>query len=32
VSASQLMASQVIAYIGKTGKVAPKVEGRVVLR
>ncbi len=32
VSASQLMASQVIAYISKTGKVAPKVEGRVVLR
>jgi 5'-nucleotidase / UDP-sugar diphosphatase len=32
VSASQLMASQVIAYISKAGKVAPKVEGRVVLR
>ena len=32
VAASQLMASQVIAYIGKAGKVAPKVEGRVVLR
>lgn len=32
VSASQLMASQVIDYIAKTGKVAPKVEGRVVLR
>lgn len=32
VSASQLMASQVIEYINKAGKVAPKVEGRVVLR
>src|SRR4028118_2039898 len=32
VAASQLMASQVIAHISKTGKVAPKVEGRVVLR
>ncbi len=32
VSASQLMASQVIDYIAKAGKVAPKVEGRVVLR
>jgi 5'-nucleotidase/UDP-sugar diphosphatase len=32
VAASQLMASQVIAYISKAGKVAPKVEGRVVLR
>ncbi|WP_230531417.1 bifunctional metallophosphatase/5'-nucleotidase [Microvirga roseola] len=31
-SASQLMASQVIDYINKEGKVAPKVEGRVVLR
>lgn len=32
VSASQLMASQVIDYITKAGKVAPKVEGRIVLR
>jgi 2',3'-cyclic-nucleotide 2'-phosphodiesterase (5'-nucleotidase family) len=32
VSASQLMASQVIEYIAKAGKVSPKVEGRVVLR
>ncbi|MET0531718.1 MAG: bifunctional UDP-sugar hydrolase/5'-nucleotidase [Microvirga sp.] len=32
VSASQLMASQVIEYISKAGKVSPKVEGRVVLR
>jgi len=32
VSASQLMASQVIDYVAKTGKVAPKVEGRIVLR
>jgi 5'-nucleotidase / UDP-sugar diphosphatase len=32
VSASQLMATQVIDYIAKAGKVAPKVEGRVVLR
>jgi 2',3'-cyclic-nucleotide 2'-phosphodiesterase (5'-nucleotidase family) len=32
VSASQLMASQVIDYVAKAGKVAPKVEGRVVLR
>jgi 2',3'-cyclic-nucleotide 2'-phosphodiesterase (5'-nucleotidase family) len=32
VSASQLMASQVIEYISKAGKVAPKVEGRIVLR
>jgi 5'-nucleotidase / UDP-sugar diphosphatase len=32
VSASQLMASQVIDYITKAGKVSPKVEGRVVLR
>jgi 2',3'-cyclic-nucleotide 2'-phosphodiesterase (5'-nucleotidase family) len=31
-SASQLMASQVIDYVAKAGKVAPKVEGRVVLR
>jgi 2',3'-cyclic-nucleotide 2'-phosphodiesterase (5'-nucleotidase family) len=32
VSASQLMASQVIDYVAKVGKVAPKVEGRIVLR
>jgi 2',3'-cyclic-nucleotide 2'-phosphodiesterase (5'-nucleotidase family) len=32
VSASQLMAGQVITYVAKAGKVAPKVEGRVVLR
>jgi 2',3'-cyclic-nucleotide 2'-phosphodiesterase (5'-nucleotidase family) len=32
VSASQLMASQVIDYVTKAGKVAPKVEGRIVLR
>jgi 5'-nucleotidase / UDP-sugar diphosphatase len=32
VSASQLMASQVIDYIAKAGKVAPKLEGRIVLR
>jgi 2',3'-cyclic-nucleotide 2'-phosphodiesterase (5'-nucleotidase family) len=32
VSASQLMAGQVITYVTKAGKVAPKVEGRVVLR
>jgi 5'-nucleotidase / UDP-sugar diphosphatase len=32
VSASQLMASQVIDYISKAGKVSPKIEGRVVLR
>lgn len=32
VSASQLMAGQVIDYVAKAGKVAPKVEGRVVLR
>jgi 5'-nucleotidase/UDP-sugar diphosphatase len=32
VAASQLMASQVIDYVTKAGKVAPKVEGRVVLR
>lgn len=32
VSASQLMATQVIDYVAKAGKVAPKVEGRVVLR
>jgi 5'-nucleotidase/UDP-sugar diphosphatase len=32
VSASQLMAGQVIEYVAKAGKVAPKVEGRVVLR
>lgn len=32
VSASQLMASQVIDYIARTGKVAPTVEGRIVLR
>ncbi|MBZ6077392.1 bifunctional metallophosphatase/5'-nucleotidase [Microvirga puerhi] len=32
VAASQLMASQVIDYVAKAGKVAPKVEGRVVLR
>jgi 5'-nucleotidase/UDP-sugar diphosphatase len=32
VSASQLMASQVIDYIAKAGKIAPKVEGRIVLR
>jgi len=32
VSASQLMASQVIDYVAKTGKVSPKVEGRIVLR
>jgi 2',3'-cyclic-nucleotide 2'-phosphodiesterase (5'-nucleotidase family) len=32
VSASQLMASQVIDYIAKAGKVSPKVEGRIVLR
>ena len=32
VAASQLMASQVIDYITKAGKVSPKVEGRVVLR
>lgn len=32
VSASQLMASQVIDYIAKAGKVSPKVEGRVILR
>jgi 2',3'-cyclic-nucleotide 2'-phosphodiesterase (5'-nucleotidase family) len=32
VSASQLMASQVIDYIAKAGRVAPKVEGRIVLR
>ncbi len=32
VSASQLMAGQVIDYVTKAGKVAPKVEGRVVLR
>lgn len=32
VSASQLMATQVINYVTKAGKVAPKVEGRVVLR
>lgn len=31
-SASQLMASQVIDYVAKAGKVAPKVEGRIVLR
>jgi 2',3'-cyclic-nucleotide 2'-phosphodiesterase (5'-nucleotidase family) len=32
VAASQLMASQVIDYVTKAGKVAPKVEGRIVLR
>jgi 2',3'-cyclic-nucleotide 2'-phosphodiesterase (5'-nucleotidase family) len=32
VSASQLMATQVIDYVAKAGKVAPKVEGRIVLR
>lgn len=32
VSASQLMAGQVIDYVTKAGKIAPKVEGRVVLR
>jgi len=32
VSASQLMASQVIDYVAKAGTVAPKVEGRIVLR
>jgi 2',3'-cyclic-nucleotide 2'-phosphodiesterase (5'-nucleotidase family) len=32
VAASQLMATQVINYVTKAGKVAPKVEGRVVLR
>lgn len=32
ISASQLMASQVIDYVAKAGKVAPKVEGRVVIR
>jgi 2',3'-cyclic-nucleotide 2'-phosphodiesterase (5'-nucleotidase family) len=32
VSASQLMATQVIDHIAKAGKVAPKVEGRIVLR
>jgi 2',3'-cyclic-nucleotide 2'-phosphodiesterase (5'-nucleotidase family) len=32
VSASQLMAGQVITYVAKAGKVAPKIEGRVVLR
>jgi 5'-nucleotidase/UDP-sugar diphosphatase len=32
VSASQLMASQVIDYVTKAGKVSPKVEGRVVLK
>jgi 2',3'-cyclic-nucleotide 2'-phosphodiesterase (5'-nucleotidase family) len=32
VSASQLMASQVIDYVTKAGKVAPKVEGRIVLK
>jgi 2',3'-cyclic-nucleotide 2'-phosphodiesterase (5'-nucleotidase family) len=32
VAASQLMASQVIDYVTKAGKVSPKVEGRVVLR
>jgi 2',3'-cyclic-nucleotide 2'-phosphodiesterase (5'-nucleotidase family) len=32
ISASQLMASQVIDYVEKAKKVAPKVEGRVVLR
>ena len=32
VSASQLMASQVIDYVAKAGKISPKVEGRVVLR
>ena len=32
VAASQLMATQVIDYVNKAGKVAPKVEGRVVLR
>jgi 5'-nucleotidase / UDP-sugar diphosphatase len=32
VSASQLMAGQVIEHVAKAGKVAPKVEGRVVLR
>ena len=31
-SASQLMASQVIDYVTKAGKVAPKVEGRIVIR
>lgn len=31
-SASQLMASQVIDYVTKAGKVAPKVEGRIILR
>ncbi|SCZ02553.1 bifunctional metallophosphatase/5'-nucleotidase [Microvirga guangxiensis] len=31
-SASQLMASQVIDYVTKAGKVAPKVEGRIVMR
>ncbi|WP_210496726.1 bifunctional metallophosphatase/5'-nucleotidase [Microvirga antarctica] len=32
VAASQLMATQVIDYVSKAGKIAPKVEGRVVLR
>lgn len=32
ISASQLMASQVIDYVEKAKKVAPKVEGRVVIR
>jgi 2',3'-cyclic-nucleotide 2'-phosphodiesterase (5'-nucleotidase family) len=32
VSASQLMATQVIDYVAKAGKVSPKVEGRIVLR
>ena len=31
-SASQLMATQVIDYVAKAGKVAPRIEGRVVLR
>ena len=31
-SASQLMASQVIDHVAKAGTIAPKVEGRVVLR
>jgi 5'-nucleotidase / UDP-sugar diphosphatase len=31
VSAGQLMAGQVIDYVAKAGKVAPKVEGRIAL-
>jgi 5'-nucleotidase/UDP-sugar diphosphatase len=31
-SAAQLMATQVIDYVAKAGRIAPKVEGRVVTR